>query len=54
MNCLLTGLNGFLGKIISQQISESNKIFGLSRNGSDFQVFLEKEVPDFNLQFDLS
>ena len=53
MNCLLTGLNGFLGKIISQQISESNKIFGLSRNGSDFQVFLEKEVPDFNLQFDL-
>jgi nucleoside-diphosphate-sugar epimerase len=53
MNCLLTGANGFLGKIISNQISDSNKIWTLSRNGSDFIFFLEKEIPDFTLKFDL-
>jgi nucleoside-diphosphate-sugar epimerase len=50
---LLTGINGFLGKIIFQTISRSNNILGLSRNGSDFNFFLEKGIPDFNLQFDL-
>jgi nucleoside-diphosphate-sugar epimerase len=53
MNCLLTGVNGFLGKTILRQISKSNKIWGLSRNESDFNFFLEKDIPDFNLQFDL-
>jgi nucleoside-diphosphate-sugar epimerase len=53
VNILLTGANGFLGKIISQQISESNKIWGLSRIGSDFDFFLEKDIPDFYLQFDI-
>ena len=53
MNCLLTGANGFLGKIISRQISASNNVFSLSRSGSDFNFSLEKEVPYFNLHFDL-
>ncbi len=53
MNCLITGVNGFLGKIILQSISDSNKIWGLSRKGSNFNFFLEKRVPDFNLHFDL-
>jgi nucleoside-diphosphate-sugar epimerase len=53
MNCLITGVNGFLGKIIAKHISGSNKVFGLSRNGSDFNFFLEKGIPNFNIQFDL-
>jgi nucleoside-diphosphate-sugar epimerase len=53
MNILLTGSTGFLGKIILRHLSKSNKICGLSRNGSDYNYFLEKHVPKFNLQFDL-
>jgi nucleoside-diphosphate-sugar epimerase len=53
VNILLTGANGFLGKIISHEISESNKIWSLSRFGSDFNFYLEKGMPYFNLQFDL-
>ena len=53
MNCLITGVNGFLGKIIAKHISESNNVYGLSRNGSDFNYFLEKTIPYFNLHFDL-
>jgi nucleoside-diphosphate-sugar epimerase len=53
VNCLLTGVNGFLGKIISQQICKTHKIFGLSRTGGFYNVFLENEIPDFNAQFDL-
>jgi nucleoside-diphosphate-sugar epimerase len=53
MNCLLTGSNGFLGKIISSQISIANNVFSLSRNGSNFNFSLENQAPDFNVQFDL-
>ena len=53
MNCLLTGSNGFLGKIILSQISKENFVFSLSRNGTNFNVSLENQVPEFNLQFDL-
>ena len=53
MNCLLTGVNGFLGKIISHQICKTHRIFGLSRTGGSYNVFLENEIPDFNAQFDL-
>lgn len=53
MNCLLTGSTGFLGRIISQHISFSNTVFSLSKHGSDFNYLLEKEVPFFNVQFDL-
>lgn len=53
MNCLLTGSNGFLGKILLSQISVVYNVFSLSRNGSNFNFFLENQVPDFNVQFDL-
>jgi nucleoside-diphosphate-sugar epimerase len=53
MNILLTGSTGFLGKIILRHLSKSNRIWGLSRNGSDYNYLLEKHVPQFNLQFDL-
>jgi len=53
MNCLLTGINGFFGKILFKHICLSNNVFGLSRSRSDFNFLLEKEIPDFNLQFDL-
>ena len=53
MICLITGANGFLGRVISRQISLSNRIFGLSRTGDDFNFLLENQVPNFNLQFDV-
>ncbi len=53
MNILLTGSNGFFGKIILSHLSNSNILWGLSRNGSDYSCYLEKQVPKFKLQFDL-
>jgi nucleoside-diphosphate-sugar epimerase len=53
MNILLTGSNGFFGKIILSHLSNSNVLWGLSRIGSDYNCYLEKQVPKFNLQFDL-
>ena len=53
MNCLITGINGFLGKIISEQISISNKVWGLSRSSTDYNFCLENEIPKFDLQFEL-
>lgn len=53
MNILLTGANGFFGKIISSHLCGSNKVFGLSRNGSDYICSLDKQIPEFNSQFDL-
>ncbi len=53
MKILITGVNGFLGKCISKQISVSNSIWGLSRNGSDFNFDLKDSVPVFDVEFDL-
>jgi nucleoside-diphosphate-sugar epimerase len=53
MNILLTGSNGFFGKIILSHLSNSNILWGLSRNGSDYNCYLEKHVPKFNLNFNL-
>ena len=53
MEILITGVSGFLGKFIFKQISDSNTIWGLSRNGSDFNFNLKDSVPEFNAQFDL-
>ncbi len=53
MICLITGANGFLGKFIAKKISLSHSVFGLSRSSADFDFFLEKQVPNFNLQFDV-
>jgi len=51
---LLTGSNGFLGKIIFETINnDKNIVFGLSRSRSAYNFSLEKAVPDFMDQFDL-
>lgn len=53
MNLLLTGSNGFLGKIIFEELEAKYKIFGLSRNLGDYQIALDSMVPDFKECFDL-
>jgi nucleoside-diphosphate-sugar epimerase len=53
VNCLITGINGFLGKSIAQEISKSKKIFGLSRTSGEYMFYLENEIPNFKIQFDL-
>ena len=53
MNILLTGANGFLGRIITQKLEKDNRILSLSRNNGDYQVNLDKEIPDFLETYDL-
>jgi nucleoside-diphosphate-sugar epimerase len=54
MKILLTGAGGFLGSIISKEISSLHEIFTLSRNSKDFAVDLSTDVPIFNcINFDL-
>ncbi|AOW08145.1 NAD-dependent epimerase/dehydratase family protein [Flavobacterium gilvum] len=53
MNILLTGVNGFLGKSIAQEISKENEVFGLSRTTGEYKISLEYQIPDFDQDFDL-
>lgn len=53
MKLLLTGSNGFLGKIIVKRLEKRCQIIKLSRNSGDYQVSLDKEVPEFLGIFDL-
>ncbi|TEB40335.1 NAD-dependent epimerase/dehydratase family protein, partial [Flavobacterium circumlabens] len=53
MNILLTGANGFLGSAIKKELAENYNIITLSRSNSFYNVSLEKEIPDFNQEFDL-
>jgi nucleoside-diphosphate-sugar epimerase len=53
MNCLLTGSNGFLGRVINQELSKKCAVFGLSKNTGDYKINLVEHVPDFNHQFDI-
>lgn len=53
MNILLTGSNGFLGKIILKELYRTNNIYTLSRTNSDFNFDLSKNIPFFNKSFDL-
>ena len=53
MNCLVTGINGFLGKFIYDKLKISHLVFGLSRKSSNFNFYLDKSVPKFNVKFDL-
>jgi nucleoside-diphosphate-sugar epimerase len=53
MNLLLTGANGFLGKIIVKSLEKECQIIKLSRNSGDYQVALDYTVPDFKECFDL-
>jgi nucleoside-diphosphate-sugar epimerase len=51
---LLTGSNGFLGKVIFEtQNNDKNIIFSLSRTRSVYNFSLEKAVPNFIYPFDL-
>jgi nucleoside-diphosphate-sugar epimerase len=53
MTILLTGANGFLGKIFHKYLSRNNSIFSLSRNSGNFQFSIENEIPYFDIFFDL-
>lgn len=50
---LVTGANGFLGKLIFKGLSDVNVLFSLSRTFGDYKVLLEKEIPVFNQNFNL-
>ena len=52
-NILITGSNGFLGKLISAELENGNKIFGLSKNSGNYKLSLEKDIPVFNDNFDI-
>ena len=53
MNILLTGANGFLGKIITKELEKKCQILTLTRNSGDYKVSLERESPEFKQSFDL-
>lgn len=53
MKILVTGSNGFLGKLISTELQNENEIFGLSRNSDDYKISLEKEIPFFSNAFEV-
>jgi nucleoside-diphosphate-sugar epimerase len=53
MNILLTGANGFLGKIIVKRLERECQIIKLSRNSGDYKIALDYIVPDFKECFDL-
>ena len=50
---LITGSNGFLGKIITSESRKNNNITELSRFSGNHKVFLDREIPNFNQKFNL-
>lgn len=53
MDILLTGGNGFLGKIIFRFLENDYEIKTLSRTYGDYKASLEKEMPIFKEKFNL-
>lgn len=53
MDILLTGANGFLGKIIEKKIGNEHQVITLSRNSGVYQVSLDKQTPYFYHSFDI-
>lgn len=53
MDILITGSNGFLGKILYNKLSQENNVFGLARSNSNFNFDLIKKFNGFNKKFDL-
>ena len=53
MEILITGANGFLGRVIVNELSTDFKISSLSRSSGDYKISLENEIPNFNKKFDL-
>lgn len=50
---LITGSNGFLGKVIASVLKNNHNLFYLSRFSGNYKVFLDKEIPHFNQKFNL-
>lgn len=53
MNCLLTGSNGFLGRVLESLSSNYTVIHTLSKSSGEYNVNLETQIPIFNQQFDI-
>ena len=53
MNILLTGSNGFLGKIIIKILEKKHHFITLSRNSGEYEVCLDKQIPNFYHPFDM-
>jgi len=45
MNCLLTGSNGFLGRVINKELSKKCAVVGLSKTTGQYMLNLEDRVP---------
>ncbi|QLC68026.1 NAD-dependent epimerase/dehydratase family protein [Flavobacterium sp. LPB0248] len=50
---LITGMNGFLGKAISEKQKKCFNLFGLSRSSGYYNIELENDIPVFNKVFSL-
>ena len=53
MNCLLTGSNGFLGRVLESSLSNNTVIHTLSKSSGEYNVNLETQSPIFKHQFDI-
>ncbi|MFV8335273.1 NAD-dependent epimerase/dehydratase family protein [Flavobacterium sp. RSP29] len=53
MEIVVTGANGFLGKVIVKELESNYTLFSLSRTFGDYQVSLENEIPNFTQKFNL-
>lgn len=53
MNCLLTGSNGFVGRVLDSSLSNNTVIHTLSKSSGEYNVNLETQIPIFNQQFDI-
>jgi nucleoside-diphosphate-sugar epimerase len=53
MEILVTGVNGFLGRTIANELANDHKLSGLSRSSGEYKVSLENEMPNFIKNFDL-
>lgn len=53
MNILITGSNGFLGKVLLKTLQETKNVYKLNRSNSDYNINLECNQILFNEHFEL-
>ena len=53
MKILLTGSNGFLGRVINKELFMTSEVSTLSRSNADYNFNLDIQVPNFREDFDL-
>ncbi len=53
MNCLITGANGFLGRILDSYLSSELNVTRLSKTSGEYIVDISKNIPSFNNSFEL-